>query len=151
MEVFFDGGCPLCRREIDMIRRWDTSENILFTDISSTTFDAVAQTGLALNTLMREIHARILSTSESNVTPTTNWMIGVDVFREMYQRVGFKNAVGLSRLPGIRHVLSLGYRIFAYFRYRAATTRMSRSKLCDERCTLPTESLNVSRTDGVSN
>ena len=34
IEVFHDGGCPLCNREIEMLRRLDTKGRIKFTDIA---------------------------------------------------------------------------------------------------------------------
>ncbi len=33
VEVFFDGECPLCMREIRMLRRLDRKDRIRFTDI----------------------------------------------------------------------------------------------------------------------
>jgi hypothetical protein len=32
--------------------------------------------------------------------------------------VGFRRLVSLSRLPGVRHLLELGYRLFARYRLR---------------------------------
>lgn len=48
VEVFFDGQCPLCRREIDWLRRMDSQQRIAFTDISEPTFSPSAQ-GLSLS------------------------------------------------------------------------------------------------------
>ncbi|MFM8218853.1 MAG: DCC1-like thiol-disulfide oxidoreductase family protein, partial [Planctomycetaceae bacterium] len=32
-EIFFDGDCPLCRREMEMWQRYDRGGRVLFTDI----------------------------------------------------------------------------------------------------------------------
>ena len=42
VEVFYDGECPLCVREIRMLRRMDRAGGILFTDIATPDFDASA-------------------------------------------------------------------------------------------------------------
>ncbi|CAK8992350.1 Uncharacterized protein At5g50100 [Durusdinium trenchii] len=39
IEVFFDGDCPLCRREIGMLRRLDRRHKIRFTDIAAADFN----------------------------------------------------------------------------------------------------------------
>ena len=33
IEVFFDGGCPLCLREVTMLRGWDKRDKIRFNDV----------------------------------------------------------------------------------------------------------------------
>ena len=38
-EVFFDGQCPLCRREIEWLRKRDRQNRIRFTDFTSADFD----------------------------------------------------------------------------------------------------------------
>ena len=50
-EVFYDGGCPLCVREIGMLRRWDRRKKIRFTDIDAKDFDA-ALVGKSYDELM---------------------------------------------------------------------------------------------------
>jgi predicted DCC family thiol-disulfide oxidoreductase YuxK len=40
IEVFYDGACPLCLREINLLRRRDRKHAIRFTDIAAVGFDA---------------------------------------------------------------------------------------------------------------
>ncbi len=35
VQVWYDGGCPLCRREIALMRRLDRAGAIIFTDVAS--------------------------------------------------------------------------------------------------------------------
>ncbi len=107
-EVFFDGDCPLCRREIDMIRRKDKSDQIRFTNIADPEFDADS-IGVSHEDLMAEIHGRM---SDGQI------MKGVEVFRQLYSRIGFGTLVSLSRWPGVRHLLNGGYLLFAKNRLR---------------------------------
>lgn len=108
VEVFYDGDCPLCRREIDLLRRWDRHQRIRFTDIAVEEFDPAAY-GKSIDELMAEIHGRLQDGT---------WIIGVEVFRQLYGAVGFERVVPLTRLPGVRHALDLSYRFFAKQRLR---------------------------------
>ena len=103
-EVFYDGQCRLCTKEINLLRRFDSHSRIVFTDIAADGFDSIERTGIPFETLMDEIHGRF----ESGELVT-----GVEVFRQLYGRVGFRWAVGATRLYGIRHALDSGYSIFA--------------------------------------
>ncbi|GIX00554.1 MAG: thiol-disulfide oxidoreductase [Pirellulaceae bacterium] len=108
VEVFFDGECPLCLREIRMLRRMDRQKNIRFTDIADPTFHP-ADYGKSMQEFMAEIQGRL---------PDGSWIRGVEVFRRMYAAVGFGPLVALTRLPGVSCMLDLGYRIFAKNRLR---------------------------------
>lgn len=121
-EVFYDGDCPLCKREIDMIRRKDRDGRLKLTDIAS---DKFVPEGRSLKVLMREIHGRKAS---------GEYVIGVDVFREIYRTLGFGFLVNISSLPVIRQALDLGYRFFAYFRFRHAMHRMKKQGRDCETC-----------------
>ena len=125
-EIFFDGQCPLCKREIDLVRWMDRkSQNLLLTDIAAPDFSAPS-VGKTLDELHREIHGR---------SPDGTWFVGVDVFRQMYHRVGLGPLVGLSGLPVIRHGLDFGYRVFAKWRYRSAMKRLEQSSVeCETSC-----------------
>jgi predicted DCC family thiol-disulfide oxidoreductase YuxK len=108
VEVFFDGDCPLCRREINLLRRWDRKKRIRFTDIAADGFDSTAY-GIDFDRFMAEIHGRL---------PNGEWIQGVEVFRRLYSAVGLSWPVAVTRWPGIRHGLDWTYRIFARNRLR---------------------------------
>lgn len=103
VEVFFDGDCPLCLKEINMLRWLDKKKKILFTDIADVNFDPTS-TGLTWNDLMDRIHGRL---------PDGTMIEGVEVFRRLYGAVGFGWLIAVTRVPGISHVLDWGYKIFA--------------------------------------
>jgi predicted DCC family thiol-disulfide oxidoreductase YuxK len=107
-EVFFDGDCPLCVREIRLLRWLDKKGRVRFTDIASPLFDPHA-VGKTFDELMARIQGREL---DAEGRPG-DWVEGVEVFRRLYNAVGFAPLVTLSRLPGVRHMLDACYRWFA--------------------------------------
>jgi predicted DCC family thiol-disulfide oxidoreductase YuxK len=108
IEVFYDGGCPLCAREIRMLRRLDRGNRIRFVDIAAAGFDAQA-VGVPLEALLARIHGRL---------PDGTLVEGVEVFRRLYGAVGFRRLVAVSRWPGIAALLDFAYRLFARHRQR---------------------------------
>ncbi len=108
VEVFYDGECPLCLREIKMLRWLDRRKNIRFTNIADSTFRP-ADYGKTMQEFMDEIQGRL---------PDGSWIIGVEVFRRLYAAVGLGPLVVLTRVPGVSHGLDLGYRVFAKNRLR---------------------------------
>ncbi|MCA9195052.1 MAG: DUF393 domain-containing protein [Planctomycetales bacterium] len=108
VEVFYDGKCPLCMREINLLRRLDRQHRIRFTDIADTSFSPTVF-GMTMKDFMDEIQGRL---------PSGEWINGVEVFRRLYTAVGLKHAVAITRLPGISHGLEFGYRVFAKHRLR---------------------------------
>ena len=108
VEVFFDGDCPLCKREIDWLRKRDQKRQVKFTDIADPDFDAVLL-GKTQAELMARIHGRL---------PDGAWIEGVEVFRRLYSAVGLGWLVAPTKLPLVRNFLNLGYRIFARYRLR---------------------------------
>lgn len=108
VEVFYDGDCPLCVREIKLLRWMDRKHRIRFSDIAEAGFDPAAY-GKSMQEFMDEIQGRL---------PDGSWIVGVEVFRRLYSAVGFGPIVWMTRVPGISHGLELGYRIFAKNRLR---------------------------------
>lgn len=115
IELFFDGACPLCSREVAWIRRHDHRGAIRFTDISSPN---VAGLPASRDVLMEKIHARL---------GDGTLIEGVEVFRRVYEAIGFRRSVKLTRLPVVAPLLDALYSVFAKNRLRL-TGR------CDETC-----------------
>lgn len=119
IEVFFDGACPLCTREVALLARLDRLGRILFTDIAAPGFDA-SEIGVDFATLMAGIHGRL---------PGGELVTGVEVFRRLYAAVGFERLVALSRLPVLSQLLEAAYAVFS--RYRLRLTGRCDHDVCD--------------------
>ena len=106
-EVLFDGQCPVCSREIELLRRLDRGRGrVLFTELRS----VAAGPGVPTRReLMDTIHGR---------TPDGEWVRGVEVFRRLYDAVGFGAAVRLSRAAPLDAMLQRAYAVFARNRWR---------------------------------
>ena len=55
LKVFFDGGCPLCRREIGVYKRLDRGKKIEWTDVSTQLPDEIA---IDRKTLLKRFHVQ---------------------------------------------------------------------------------------------
>lgn len=121
LEVFYDNDCPLCKREVQLIRYLDRMNQILFTNIADPEFDA-QKYGKTIDQFMDEIQARL---------PDYRWVKGVEVFRRIYSIVGFGWVVVMTRLPGLSHLLELFYRIFARNRLRLTGRCNHKNSTCD--------------------
>lgn len=109
IEVFFDGECPLCRREIAWLRRADRRRGrIRFTDLAAPRFDATSLERTRAE-LMGRIHAR---------TRAGEWLEGVEVFRALYTEIGLGPLVRMSRIGVVDAILQRGYEVFARNRLR---------------------------------
>ena len=108
LEAYFDGACPLCVREVRLLRRMDRRGRVRFVDIAAPGFDAAA-VGIPWESLMDRIHARL---------PDGQIVEGVEVFRRVYGALGWPRAVALTRLPVLSQALDLAYRLFARNRLR---------------------------------
>ena len=127
-EVFYDGQCPLCKREIDMVRRKDKHERLKLTDIAAPDFQTIP--GKDLPELMKEIHGR---------RANGEFVTGVDVFREIYSRIGFGWIVKVTRLPILRQLLDVAYGIFARLRFKHAQRRMKLAGVDCQQCQIEKE------------
>lgn len=108
IEVFHDGDCPLCSKEIAMLQKMDRQGRIRFTDIADPSFRA-EDYGISYQQFMDQIQGRL---------PDGRWIEGVEVFRRLYSAVGFRWLVWPTRLPGVSHLLDWGYDRFSKNRLR---------------------------------
>ena len=108
LQLFYDGACPLCRREVAWIRKLDRRSQIMLTDISAGEFQPAAF-DCSREQLMSKMHARL---------PDGQWVTGMEAFRRIYAAIGFRWLIPVTRLPVISHLLEAGYRLFARHRLR---------------------------------
>ena len=57
LTLLFDGGCPLCQREISFLRSRDRWNTISFVDIDSPTYNPELYRGISYREAMGRIHA----------------------------------------------------------------------------------------------
>ena len=98
-KVYYDESCYVCSLEINTIRKRGESCGIEFVDISDSNFDSA---GVDFESEMRgEFGGR-----ES---------VGIETFRLMYEKMGFKKSVCFSRLPVVKQAFDAGYYVFAHW------------------------------------
>ena len=108
LTVFFDGACPICEREIALMKRLDRRRQLAFCDFSTQDYDA-ASSGFATEDLGAVIHARWADGSV---------ITGVEVFRAMWEAVGLGALARLSRLSLVEPLVLRAYAWFARNRMR---------------------------------
>ena len=117
MEVFYDGHCPMCMREIRALMRLDLGGHIRFTDFASGVFDP-AEIGKSPDELTRRTHARL---------PTGEIISGMDVMRTMCSILGLHRVARFSRVPVLSTILTAANAVFSHLRRRNAEG-------CEEGC-----------------
>lgn len=109
LRMLYDAACPLCAREVALLRRLDRRRQRLdFEDISDPAFDAGVY-GLDQATVEARMHA---------ILPDGRAIEGVDVFERAYAEVGLGWLVVPMRWRPIRWVLERVYDVFARNRLR---------------------------------
>jgi len=103
LTVFFDGACPICDREIALMRRLDRRWRLVFCDFSRPDYDT-ASINISPAELGRVIHARW---ADGNV------ITGVEVFPAMWDAVGLGVLARLSRLSLVEPLVLNAYAWFA--------------------------------------
>ena len=96
-KVYYDESCYVCSLEINTLRKRGEACGIEFVDISNPDFKNIG-----------DYDSEMIGEFDGDQT------VGVETFRKMYEKMGFKRAVRFSRLPVIRNLVNMGYKIFAY-------------------------------------
>ncbi len=96
-KVYYDESCYVCSLEINALRKRGEACGIEFVDISRPDFKNIG-----------DYDSEMIGEFDGDQT------VGVETFRKMYEKMGFKRAVCFSRLPVIRSLVNVGYKIFAY-------------------------------------
>lgn len=105
--VYFDGGCPLCRREIAVYRRARGAEALRWCDLSDCPDEALGP-GLDRAAALSRLHAR-----DADGT----LVHGARAFLLIWASLpAFRPLARLGRLPGVRPALDLAYAFFLRLR-----------------------------------
>lgn len=96
-KVYYDESCYVCSFEINAIRKRGESCGVQFIDISDSNFDSGG----------RDFETEMMGQFSGEETS------GIETFRELYLKLGFKKSVAFSRLPVIRSFFNTGYYIFS--------------------------------------
>jgi predicted DCC family thiol-disulfide oxidoreductase YuxK len=117
LTLYFDGNCPLCAREITILRRHAAESRLLFVDIDSPEFDAKAL-GFTFEQMQATLHACFAD---------GRWVNGLDVTLCSWRAAGLGFWATPLTWRALRPLLALGYRLFCRLRpiWRGYLTRMA--------------------------
>ncbi len=110
--VYFDGGCPLCRREIAFYRRLRGAETITWLDLEESPIGGGRNPAADLSRCdaLARFHAR---------HPDGTLMRGAKAFSEVWRRLPlFRALYWLYRVPGMPWVMERAYDGFLKVRPR---------------------------------
>jgi predicted DCC family thiol-disulfide oxidoreductase YuxK len=107
--VFYDGGCPLCRREIAHYQRVDDQQRIEWVDIQRQP-EQLPMHGLTYEQAMQRMHVR---DSDGRMVS------GAAAFAALWRHLPrYRWLAGTISLPGINWLGEKAYDVFARQRYR---------------------------------
>ena len=99
LEVFYDGDCGVCRREVALYRRF--GDAVEWIDIERLSDEALP---LPRETLLGRFHAR---------RPDGTWAVGVDAFQAIWRELPYWRRLAWAfDVPGLRKATEAAYRGF---------------------------------------
>src|SRR5690554_1489879 len=100
--VYYDGGCPLCRREIGFDQRQPGADDVLWVNLLDADPHSLGD-DLDVDAAMARFHVRRADGRLAS---------GALGFALLWQQLPRFRALGrVAALPGVVHVLELGYRV----------------------------------------
>jgi len=127
LTLLYDGGCPLCVREVTFLSRRDRQGSIRFVDVDAQDYRPEDWSGITYRQAMARIHA-----IQADGTVLTD----VAVFREAYRLIGLGWIYAPTTWPLLGQAVNAAYAVWARFRLRI-TGRQPLDQLCEQRCERP--------------
>jgi len=111
LQIFYDGHCVVCSREMELYKRRNHENRLIFIDINAPDF-AADMYGRSHEEFMEKLHVR---------DAAGQYFTGIDAFIKIWQAFPSSPLYGFLGktvdLPGIRLGANIGYTLFARFRY----------------------------------
>lgn len=108
LTLYYDGDCPLCAREIRLLRRRASPQRLQLVDIAAAGFEPAPQ-GPSLTQLQERLHARFADGS---------WVSGLDATFWSWRAAGLGRWAAPLRWLLLRPLLEPTYRLFCRLRPR---------------------------------
>ena|SRR6056297_262459 len=129
LQVFYDGSCRFCSREMRHYRRRCPPGSLAFIDISASEFDP-SPYGKTLDDFMGRLYVR---------TAEGDFQSAIDAFRAIWSVFPdgsfYRRLSWFVGLPGINFLARCGYALFARYRHLLPKNRVS--CIDDGSCRLP--------------
>ena len=125
LTFLYDGGCPLCLRETNFLKKKDTKKLINFVDISNNYFPENYK-NISYKQAMDNLHG-ILGSGEI--------IFGVDVLAYSYELVGLGWIYFPTKLPILSDFIRFLYTYWAKYRLKL-TGRENFEKICESKCNI---------------
>lgn len=108
VKMLYDGDCPLCMREVNILKERNKNYNAInFVDISSDDYSPDDNQGLDYETAMGKIHAIM-----SDGTVVTN----VEAFRKLYEAVDLGWVYAITKYEPVATIADAVYGVWAKYR-----------------------------------
>ena len=125
LTFLYDGGCPLCLRETNFLKKKDTKKFINFVDISNNYFPENFK-NISYKQAMDNLHG-ILGSGEI--------IVGVDVLAYSYELVGLGWIYFPTKLPIFSNFIRFLYKYWAKYRLKL-TGRDNLEIICHSNCNI---------------
>ena len=123
LTIFFDGGCPLCKREVDFLQSKNQEGALRFIDINTSDYSSDLKYGFTYKQAMDRIHA---------VKSDGSVIKDIKVFQDAYSLIGLGWIYAPTKLPILDKFIEFIYGLWAKYRLKI-TFRPSIEKLCAEK------------------
>ena len=109
LTIFFDGGCPLCKREVDFLQSKNQKGALSFIDINTSDFSSDLKYGITYKQAMDRIHA---------VKSDGSVIKDIKVFQEAYSLIGLGWIYAPTKLPILDKFIEFIYGLWAKYRLK---------------------------------
>ena len=100
----FDGGCPLCLRETNFLKRKDLLSKINFVDISDNDYNPIHYKNISYAEAMANLHG---------ISENGDIIKGLDVLAYSYEIIGLGWIYSPLKIPFLSPLLRLFYQFWA--------------------------------------